>query len=118
MGRTQATGRRRAVALLAPLPVMAAVIGAYRMRWFDPFQEMPCAFPNVIMWHLLSSLGLRSMLASYVAVAGLWYFLMALGAYAALCGRDRVRPGLVMCLAATAVVMLAAAYLFRRMGVA
>lgn len=101
--------RRRIIALVLPLPIMAAAWGIHRLGWVSPSIGIVFRFPEVVWWHLLSLLGFRSMTWAYVLAAGNWYLLLALGGYGVLRGRDRTSTALVACLLATVVLMTALA---------
>lgn len=97
--------RRRAGALLLPLPILVAAWGAHQLGWVSPSIGILFRFPEVVWWHLLSLVGIRSMTAAYVLAAGNWYLLLALAGYGVLRGRDRTSTALLACLLAAAVVM-------------
>ena len=97
--------RRRWLALLLPLPVMAAAYGAYRLGWTGSVGRVALEYPEIVWWYLLSLIGVESRVPAQVAATGYWYLLLSLGFYAALCGRDRVSRAMVVCVVATTAVV-------------
>lgn len=94
------TTRRRLIALLLPLPILAA--GAAFLRYGRPSRNLEVAltFPTMCFWYF----GLRSMALAKAVALGYWYLLVAMACYAALCGRDRVSRALLVCVLATSAV--------------
>ena len=101
--------KRRLVALLSPLPIIAA--GAMYLRYGRPTGgiEMALKFPYVCVWYL----GLKSVGAAAAVGLGYWYLLLAMIGHAALCGRDRVSKALFVCVVATSLLVGAVLLLLR-----
>ncbi len=103
------TTKRRAVALLLPLPMLAG--GAAYVHWGRPSRNIETAltFPWVCFWYF----GLRSVALAATIGMGYWYLLLAMAGHAVLCGRDRVSKTLFICVLATSAVVGGMMFLMR-----
>ena len=92
---------RRLIALLLPLPFLAA--GALYVKLGHPVRtiEVALTFPQLCIWFL----GLRSLPLAGAVGIGYWYLLGALFGHALLCGRDRLGKALFICVLATSAVV-------------
>lgn len=94
-------GKRRLVALLLPVPVIAA--GLVYLRYARPTGtvEMALTFPRVCLWYL----GLKSPAVAGALAVGYWYLVLSLLSYALLCGRDRLSKAMMVCVVATSAII-------------
>ena len=105
---TKAT-KRRWIALLLPLPLLA--VGVLFLKFGRPTRtiEVALTFPEFCLWYL----GAKSLALAKAAALGYWYLLLAMIAYAVLCGRDRVSKALFVCVLATSAVIALTLVLLR-----
>ena len=101
--------KRRLIALLLPLPVLAA--GGGYLKFGRPRRtiEVALTFPTFCLWYL----GVRSLALAGAVALGYWYLLGSMVAYAVLCGRDRVSKALFVCVLATSAVIVLTLVLLR-----
>jgi hypothetical protein len=105
--------RRRLLALTIPLPILGAGAAALKATGLCTALRLAITFPTVGAWYLLTTVGMKSFAVAAAIGAGYWYLLLSLGAYAMLCGRDRVSKGLLICVLATTAVVLATVWMLR-----
>jgi hypothetical protein len=103
------TSERRLVALLLPLPLLAA--GGLYVKLGHPTRtvEVALTFPEFCLWYL----GTRSVGVAGAIAVGFWYLLGAMLSHALLCGRERLGRAAFTCVLATGVVMAATMLLLR-----
>jgi hypothetical protein len=89
------------LALLLPLPVLAAGVAYIKFGRPPRSLEVALTFPAFCLWYL----GLRSIALAGAVALGYWYLLGSMVSYAVLCGRDRVSKALLICVIATSVVI-------------
>lgn len=94
-------GRRRLVALLLPIPVIAAGLAYVRYARPTGTIEMALTFPRMCLWYV----GLKSPGVAGALAVGYWYLVLSLLAYALLCGRDRLSKAMMICVVATSAII-------------
>jgi hypothetical protein len=102
-------GRRRLVALLLPIPVIAAGIAYVKYARPTGTVEAALTFPRMCLWYL----GLKSPGVAGALAVGYWYLVLSLLSYALLCGRDRLSKAMLVCLVATSAIIGAVMLLLR-----
>jgi hypothetical protein len=105
--------KRRVLALAIPLPILGAGAAALKLTTLWMSLRLAITFPTVCAWYLLAMFRMRSFAVAAALGAGYWYLLLSLGAYAILCGRDRVSKALLICVLATTAVVVGMVYILR-----
>jgi hypothetical protein len=105
--------KRRLLALALPLPILLAGYLLIRHAPLSTSMHAALMFPVVVAYFLAMYFGIKSFSVAVALGTGYWYLLLSLGAYAVLCGRDRVSKALTVCVLATTAVVIGVVFLLR-----